>query len=152
MKRFIPKFFYNILIGAVIFLGVVAWVTPELKVGLLSKILLSVGMFCWLIVFSIPTRSQNDKIAEQVQNTPKNTMVSLLLQLDPEDDIKFLKRLRKYVNTKISHSNTNKHMIRATKEICGKNCKCPVIKKSAGCEYCDMYDAYVEYLKATQEE
>ena len=153
MKKFLKKFFYNLFIGAIVLVGTCIWLdVPDLNnIGVVSRGLITFGMFCILLVMSIPIVNDNDEIAEQVKKSPITTTFVLLQNFNPEKNIKELRRLRKRVNQKISRSETNKLMIQATKEICGKNCKCQTTRKRGECEYCDMYDAYVNYLKEQQE-
>ena len=78
-------------------------------------------------------------------------LVWRVIRLNNEDDVMLLRDLQTLIRKKLSHSVKNKMIIKATKELCGKQCKCLSVKKARACT-CGMFDEYVKYLSSEQTE
>ena len=153
MKKFLNNLINIVFIGAIsvllVFVWQKFWIFQNLE--LFEQIIVTIpsGLLTLLIMLFNSKDSENDKHMKRIRNNPIGLTFTLLHNFDPEKHIKELRRLRTRVNQKISRSETNKIMIQASKDICGKNCKCKEIRKIQMCEDCKMYEAYVQYLKDT---
>ena len=155
MKKFFKKLIDCVLFSICAVILVFTWTGFSIFATsqLYQKILITILAVLAIIITLIPTdyEFEDTRIAKYVKESPTKAVFSLIVNLDPEEHIKELRSLRTIINNKITRSETNKLMIVATKNICGKNCKCPEVRKNGYCKNCEMYEAYVNYLKQYQE-
>ena len=154
LKTLVAFLFGSILISGIVFVWQKFWIFSSFN--LTGQILTTTfAVICLLIILVITAEAslrERHKIIKSLNDDRVSILFQILYSLDNEKDIKILRRIRKRVNQRIASSDTNKKMIKATKDLCGKNCKCKEIKKLDGCETCKLYDSYVEYLlKVTDE-
>lgn len=145
MKKFFTHIPY-ILIG-VLLMG--TWIPNSLyTLELYQKICITgIAILCYLVLILEEKPSKYQKAIEE----ESKDVIYQTIKLDNEKDVSLLRTLRTLINRKLSTSSTNKNMILASKELCGKNCKCKDIKNADQCT-CGMYDAYVQYLCSKQEQ
>jgi hypothetical protein len=149
MKNYIKNLFVGLLFGICGALVFFIWTDAtcfninRVEMALYAKILSTIAIGGCCVVLSLTITSFDTK---KPLNT-KGIMYTELFNLDPEEDVYCIRRVKSMMNNKLNYSRTNKLMIKAKKDICGKNCKCTQIKKSQGCIDCGVFNEYVEYLK-----
>lgn len=156
MIKFLKSTGYFLLITIAILSPVFAWQKFWIFSNFsLAETIILTCLGCTIILTEILSncrKTDDEKLIETLKKEPIKILFPILYDLDNEKDIRVLRRIRKRVNQKIAQSTTNKKMVQATKDLCGKNCKCKEIKKFGGCETCKLYDSYVEYLLKVTEE
>lgn len=157
MKRFLGVLFgfccWVILIVTPVFIWQKFWIFAKFELP--NQILLTVadGMLIIMLLIVAMLPDKDKELLKNMKEHPFTTIQNMLYHLDNNEDIIKLRAIRRRVNKKIQSSKTNKLMIQATKDICGKNCKCKKQKAYDGCDTCKVYDEYVKYLqKYTDEE
>jgi hypothetical protein len=114
---------------------------PFNNIPLYLSIIIAIVVFVTLIANTFT----NDNVITKEQR--KAIMFTSLFELNGENDTEDLRLIRAMVNKKLKYSRKNKNMIQASKELCGKNCKCSELRKQNLCNKCGVYKAYVEYLQ-----
>ena len=157
MKNFLKVLFsycvWVVLIVTPVFVWQKFWIFEKFELPSQVLITVGIGLFTILLLILATLPKKNDIIVKNINEHPFIAIQNLLYRLDNEEDIIMLRTIRRRVNNKIQSSKTNKLMVQATKDICGKNCKCKKQKVYDGCDTCKVYDEYVKYLqKYTKEE
>jgi hypothetical protein len=149
MKRLFYNYFAIIIYLGIGFFLTCIWTETVIALdwNVSNKILLSIMCAC-VIAFVECLRPLKEK---RITITETEPIIWRILKLDNETDVNLLRDIQSVTKKKLLKSNRNKCIIQATKELCGKNCKCTSIKKTKTCT-CGMFEEYVNYLIDEQTE